>query len=409
MPLRTAILRTMIVALVAACACAIVFVILPAGWDRAARFIGTSASIAAACALALPALPKSDSHAIRWTGTVWLGMLVAEVVIILTTIWTDGNCFGFGEPVMATAFLLPGTYAFCFTPLRHLGKTPDPFTLTARLAVFAFAGSTLTILAVWFAQGTGSRGYLLFPTWWVLMAWTVIAAACLVSYSPPKLFMRRAIGTVGIAATTLTAAIGITMIHSAPSFDEKSMLFAAGLTGGLAGACAVLGLVDVLNLSRLQRGLALALAAGAACTGGVAAWMATVDDPGSPQDWSMRIFAACLIADGCLGLTLAILFRLGRKAASREWAIDGADIYCPRCGKRSHFTTGIHPCPTCAFQVLVAFRDERCAKCRHELCALAPGHPCPECGTVPEHSATHYLDAAGAPVAAGSGTASVGA
>lgn len=398
----------MIVALVAACACAILFVILPGSWDRAARFIGTSALIAAACAAALPALPRSDAHAMRIAEWSWLGLILVEVALIEGMIWTDGHFFGYDEQAIASIFFLAGTYALAFVPLRHLGKTPDALTRPARLAVGAFTGSTAVILAIWFSDGLGSRAYILIPTWWTLVGWTILCAACAAGLAEPRSLMRRAIAVVGIASSTTAAAITIAVMHSSISETPTVLLAIGGFTAGIAGSCAVLALIDVLDLSLMNRRLALALAACALCTGALAGCVAVLDSQYTRPEWAQRFFTAFLIADGCLGLTLIILHRIGRRATTHDWQIRGADILCPRCGKRSHFATGIHPCSHCAFQVLLAFRDDCCARCRHDLRALPEGSPCPECGTRPERSAADYLGAAGT-AGATSGEASLSA
>lgn len=382
----------MLGALVAACGCAILFIVLPTNSFLSSRFIGSSVMIAFACAAALPALSKGGSGKPSPLEISWLGLLAVEVSLGLLLVWENGAMWGWREEVVIAAmFLLFGGYAIAFIPLQQLGKTHGPSHRLCGIAVGAIALATVAVIAALsINSATGGTNWLLIPTWWVLMAWIVAAGTSAMGFAPPRSFGRRLVSTIGIAAATIAGSVTIAVIHSDANEHNLVVLTTGSICAGLAGCAAVLSVIDVLVLGKTERHCALAFAAMLATTGLLGAWITASGNQADERSWSVRLFMASLVADGCLGLATVILYKVGRRNQLREWDVDGTEVRCPRCNKRSFFKIGTNPCAHCGIRVLVAFQDEKCPRCQHDLRNLTSDHPCPECGLMPERSAARY-------------------
>ncbi len=392
MSLRAALLRAMLGALLVACASAMVSIFSWVGSDLPARFTGTTSLIAVACAIVLPVLPRDETYRFTLSGLVWIGIVGYQTTIGMILIWAElfPSSIVCEEALGFAIGVLPFSFATILIPLKQIERSKGSHHRASVVAVSILGLITVVIEAALLANGfvTGSFQDLgeIMLVWMILMGGGIVGSACAAGLFGTLRLWRRCAAIAGLLFTVVAVGYWIAAIYSnvAPIPHIISYAFVAS---GFAVALGVITIGGVLPLGRAERRLAPVLAALTAIVGLIAADFAK---NGAVDPWTRQLLSATVILDFCVGLAIVILYRIGRKSAGRLWSISGADLACPRCGKRSTFATGEHPCPQCGFHVLIAFRDERCARCKHDVRHLPSGNPCPECGLAVENTASSY-------------------
>lgn len=379
--------------------------------DFGGRMVGSSCVVALACALFLPVLPRREGYALLLSGKVWMVVVVLIALGGLALIWNDT----IGRPMreetiaMSQVLLALGMFA-AITPLKVLEHSVGKFRPVCKASLLITGGVTgLCIGALLFSNFaggfSGNRIGELFSEWLVLVVGGIAGVACAAGWIGRRQGTRGIVPIVGIVVIIACIASWQEVIfHSwAGGVPPLGLKYALLLTG-LSVAIAIHSIAVPMPLGRIERRLIPYIAIGAALMGVLAFLLARDVDDWNVNFYYGRILAAVGIVEACLVLTLGVLWQLGRRAV-RPWTVSGAEVTCPRCGKRSNFAIGESPCSTCGFRVLIAFRDVCCAKCKHDVRTLEPGHPCPECGHEVERSSERYLNAgtAGATGAAASG------
>lgn len=363
------------------------------------RLVGSSVIIGVACALFIPALPKRDGADVLLLGRVWLFTIALIALGGLVLVWDrfDGLYAIAEEVIVLSQVILAMGFFAAALPLKTLERPVGAFRGVAKTSLAITCASTVLIIgALFFSLIRGGNGPLpnenLFGEWFILTFAGIVGIASasggVGSVSP----WRKVLPALGIIAAVASAAawqVIVFELNTASNFDDGLAL--PFLLTGLAIGIALYSISGVIALGVVEKRLIPVIAFFSVALG-VLGFLLTKRPP---YEWvhaarCERIIAAVWVVEACLTLTVIILWQLGRRSV-RPWTITGAEITCPRCGKRSHFATGQSPCKTCGFIVLVAFNDVCCAKCKHDVRGLEPGHPCPECGQEVERSSARYL------------------
>lgn len=126
------------------------------------------------------------------------------------------------------------------------------------------------------------------------------------------------------------------------SFSQASLLSLARLSVG-ARWVFFAALVSIFALATLVSGMIL--------------W--EVDD-----EWLFRLAGVLGILDGCLSLTIPLLFKLGYKApgfetlTEPEVEVERIPLECPRCHEAGTYPVGLIVCPTCGLRLRVEILEE---------------------------------------------------
>ncbi len=370
--------------------------------DMGGRLIGSSCVVAVGSALFLPVLPRRDGYQLLLTGRVWLGVVSLIALGGLVLIWNDVV----GRPVreetvgVSQAILVLAMIA-SITPLVLFERSIVKFRGVCKASLIITGSATgLCIGAILLSNISGglsgNRLAEVFLEWLVVVVGGIAGVSCATGWIARKGGWHGIIPLVGIAATLASIAFWQNPIFKSTSGvvppDELSNAF---LLTGLAVGIAIHSIAVPMQLGRIERRLIPSIALCAVLMGVIASLVARPDYDTGDGFYLARVLVALTIVEGCLVLTLIVLWQLGRRAV-RPFTISGAEVTCPRCGKRSTFAPGESPCSTCGFRVLIAFRDICCAKCKHDVRTLEPGHPCPECGHEVERSIERYFTAGAA-------------
>lgn len=397
MPIRAILLRLMLAALFLACAAAIISIFVSIDNDLAARFIGSSVLIAVGCALVLPVMPREDAHRISLSGTVWIIVVAVEVLTALLSMWADllrGRLVS-GESFALAMFILFFGFFAAVIPIRQLERTPGPLHRISLLATgllgVVTTGIVATLLFTGFSSLSPTLTEKLLGSWFALIGGSIVLSCCACGLIRSAPLWRRILAILGIAVTALAVICWMRLIltnFGSNMIEDVALLPWAFMASGIAVGIALLLIGKALPLGRIESRIIPWITLITIAVG----WLAADVSAQKIKDaLTWRLLAATCILDACMGLTTIILYRTGRRNAAKQWSISGADLTCPRCGKKSTFSVGEHPCTHCGFQVLIAFRDIQCARCRHDVRHLPTGSPCPECGLAIENSAANYL------------------
>ena len=413
MALRTTVLRSMLCFLILAAVGGVGSLFIPTSFG--VRMVFTSAIIAVASALFIPVLPKREGYAVLLSGRVWMTIVTLIALGGIALAWNDliGRPFDEEVIIISQTLLFLGMFA-AIIPLKLLEHSAVRLRSVALGSVLFTGGSTLVIIGALFSSNLSGgissnfRGNL-FGEWAVLVLGGIAAAACFAGWVAGAKGLRGILPIAGIVATVICAAFWQPIVLDATINQAVPAAFSYPLLStGISVGLALYSLGTALALGRIERRLLPVIALLAMVMGGIASAMTTA--PKTTQWLSIdqlgRMLAAVSIVEGCLALAVVVLWQLGRRA-SRPWVITGAEITCPRCGKRSTFETGESPCKTCGFRVLIAFRDANCARCQHDVRTLEMGHPCPECGLDVERSCESYLATGATGVTGATGAAGV--
>ncbi len=359
------------------------------------RSISTSIVIAIACALSIGALPRRDGQSVLISGRVWITVVALEALASLLLIW-DRVLFGVLTAVTETILVSQGILVLgmicAIIPLKLLENSPGKFR-KVELGSLGVTGVTtlLTIGAMNVAAIRGNTASTLvaqlFFDWFVLVVGGVVGAACAAGWVGGISAFHKALAILGMVFAVASALLWQVPVFSDWQQPAPWLVAPALLTAGLALGAAAYSIGSLIVLGSIERRLVPIISILAVVIGALGALLTNAAEL-SPVTLQRigRVLTALSIVEGCLALTVIVLWRLGRKS-SQPWNIAGAEVACPRCGKRSHFTTGESPCGNCGLRVLIGFRDVTCARCKHDVRGLEVGHACPECGLAVEQSA----------------------
>lgn len=393
-------IRAIFCGITIACLSAVASMFVAAVHDMPSRLFATSMVIAGWCALTFPALPRDDMHRPRVRSVVWFLMVSLQVTIGLLIIWVDlvQPSFVPDEAVGFSIAILPFAFAATFFPLMQLERPRGPHHPAPLIAVGLFGivtvGTECALLFNAFVLFGGTVTDKLLQSWAVLMWASAVISACVYAIAAGGRQWRVTVAVIGITTTVLAAGVWIELVYS--NFTPARPLVPFALTAsGIATAIGMLGMGIVVPLNRPARGLVPVFALLTALLG---VFLSGAIERTNRMGLYQQLLFGTAVLDGCVGLAIVILFQVGRRSVATNWEVLGAEVNCPRCGKRSTFATGSNPCPQCGFRVVIAFRDERCARCKHDVHLLPAGTPCPECGLAIENSVATYFksDAGGA-------------
>lgn len=411
----------MLGALFVACATAVATILFSIDSNVAGPCIASSFMIAVACAAMLPMMPRRDEFRFRISGIVWIVAMSTDALLGIFLIWEDFLSLRVSdfECTAAAMFILFAGTCVVIVPLRHMEATNGPVRRVAMFSSIAIGLVTLSMVAVMLVNSVTRIGSLQVDEgigyWAALMGASVTIGAASCGLIPGVATWRRVISWIGIVAAVLVAGGWMQIIRANPPMTDPIYSWEF-LGAGVCGGVAIYSVGRVLQLGRLEGALIPYIAFLTVVSGVLASRAVVIQNADS---WVARSLFATLLIEGCLALTVIILYRIGRKATLRDWQISGAEVACPRCGKRGHFGIGEHACKECSCRILLAFRDTKCPKCHHDVQQLQPGRPCPECGVQPERSAGNYFvagatgaatcDSSGAQIATSSAAAATSA
>lgn len=362
---------------------------------------GTSMIIAIACALLLPVIPRGDTQPIFLGGKVWIGVIAFESLLMLVMLWADYFNVGFWifQPIAFTVMIVIVGFGLIILPLKQLERAPSAITPVALLATTLLAITAVCFSATFLALGwsRGSSGLIeqLLGAWLTATCASIALSCCASGLLRGARLWRRIVAIAGAAATIIAVGCWLQFIFS--SFSSASIsntLFWAFMLSGIAAASAILSIGNALALDKIESRFIPCIAALTIAVGWLAAHAASNSNSQNRLDWNTRLLIASAILDACLGLTVILLHRTTQRSATKSWVVVGAEVNCPRCGKKSTFSSGRTPCRSCGFEVLLAFRDAKCARCHHDVRVVRtedPAPACPECGLAIERSADNYL------------------
>ncbi|MSR69931.1 MAG: hypothetical protein EXS17_06250 [Phycisphaerales bacterium] len=391
MTLRTMVLRSMLCFLLLAALGGITSVFIPT--EFAPPIIETSAMIALVSALFVPVLPRREGYTVLLSGKVWMTVVLLIALGWIVIIWDRvlANLINVESIVVSQSILLLGMIV-ALIPLKLLEHSQVKFRTVAKASLLITGGTSVLMIGALLVRGGISNN--LFGEWTVLILGGLAAVSCATGWVARRAGSSGILPLFGIVVTVICVGFWQPVIFEPQTGNVPLWIFGyALLLTGIAVGIAIHSIAKPLPLGRIERRLIPAITIAAMFMGLLSFMMARRTEFGWVNDLHVdRLLVALAIVEGCLILTVIALWQLGRRSV-RPWTVCGAELACPRCGKRAIFATGESPCSTCGFVVLIAFRDVCCAKCKHDVRTLEPTHPCPECGHEVERSSERYFTA----------------
>lgn len=378
MPLQRRLLYAMLTLLGLAALAGVSTIFLPGG-RFLLRVAFTLVTGAIGIAIAMPASRLLEKQDQRTNGLYALGAVVFGFCLALVAIWGD-FFFGTGvsEPFGLTllAYLGCALPASIFIALRRFraGRLTSIVGLFACGVCFAFA-----LPVFW-----GPRVGVVVPDDKIGMTIAIIAWGTLPMCA--SLFGtfddRKSWRWLGVLLGGAAIAMGFYGIWIKSSDDPTWLAQALIMASAVGGANVLIR----LPLRPGQRWLAYATIATLVLTA-IAASFDNISTSAfqhtSPDDLSVRFFAAGCIVTVCGILAIAVLMGFNRRVLVTEARsldeIRKITVACPRCAKRQDAAVGESRCEGCGLIFLFRFAEPRCTTCNYSLLDIKSGI-CPECG-----------------------------
>jgi len=406
MTVRALVLRCMFGSLFVACGTAILSVIF---LDRSSEIpwilVGTSMVIAVACALLLPVIPRGETQPIFLSGKVWIGVIAVVSLCALVLIWGNYLSIGFtmNQSIAFTVLIVLVEFGLVILPLKQLERAPSAITpvalLTTTLLAITVVCFSVSFLALGWSRASPGLIEQLLGAWLTATCASIALSCCAYGLLRGARLWRRIVAIVGATATVVAVGCWLQLIFSPISTPFATYILSwAFMLSSIAAASAILSSGNALALGKIESRLVPWIAVLTIVVGWLAAHVTSNSNSQTTLEWDTRLLNASAILGACLGLTVILLHRTSQRSATKSWKVVGAEVNCPRCGKKSTFSSGRNPCRSCGFEVLLAFRDAKCARCHYDVRVVRADDPapaCPECGLAIERSADNYL-AAGA-------------
>ena len=391
MLIRTAILRTVLVGVVAAAVAAVYAIFVPS--TLAGQLVG-SALVLIGGVLVLPFVPRQAGERLESFAALAIGYLVVAKILILVLIWSQSGTTLIEDVAMPWAFVGMPALLVVVAALRSRKRAAPALRLAESIAGWGAAASLVGTTALLSSapgalgrEGTYGFGY-------ALLVATVLGALCAVAIREPARSAlagppdaqpwERSLGIAGIALAAAAAIASYPAIAMSRAANELVSAWAvvsllAALSASIA-AWSYFGLAPANLAMRVLRTLATLATLLAGICSTYAVWLSTNLGPG-PDEFAFRtsIAAGIVAAASCIAALVAM--RMSRVGSSASEPIRRIDWKCPRCRAATELEPGEHCCRRCGLTTIIAFRDDRCPGCDYDLHAQDAGAAhCPECG-----------------------------